>query len=281
MNNSAPARPDTASLLPGIRTLAASAPRPRPTAAVLFRNIEAARHSSYLWVLLSGLFEPAFYLGSVGVGVGALVGHIIVGGHSVRYAAFVAPAMLASSLMNSAFGESVFTFFARYHLMRLHDVTACTPVSSAEIMSGEALWSVLKGAMLALPFTVLLCAVNLLDVSRAPALFLGTFLVSAAFSSLGLALAVHLRGTQGFDRVNLFAFAMFVFSGTFVPTSDYPTAIGVLAQCTPLAQAVGLTRDLSADTVGWATAGHCAYLTGLSIACLAIASRRVERTLRA
>ena len=46
-------------------------------------------------VLLSGIFEPLFYLFSVGVGVAQLVGDVeLPGGKVVSYTAFVAPAML-------------------------------------------------------------------------------------------------------------------------------------------------------------------------------------------
>ena len=42
-----------------------------------------------LWVhLITGFFEPVFYLLSVRIGIGKLVGHVSVGGHSFTYAAF-------------------------------------------------------------------------------------------------------------------------------------------------------------------------------------------------
>lgn len=46
-----------------------------------------------IWVILfSGFFEPVFYLLSIGLGVGALIGQInLSDGRAVSYAAFVAP----------------------------------------------------------------------------------------------------------------------------------------------------------------------------------------------
>ena len=53
------------------------------------RNAVAYRHR---WTaIVSGFFEPVFYLFSLGVGIGALVGAVEVGGERVDYAAFVAP----------------------------------------------------------------------------------------------------------------------------------------------------------------------------------------------
>lgn len=248
--------------------------------AVFLRNVEAARRPSSVWVLLSGLLEPVFYLGAVGLGVGTLVGHLTVAGHVIDYATFVAPAMLAASLMNGAVSESTFAFFTRLRMTQVHDATVCTPVTSAETVCGEALWSVAKGALHALSFLLFLCALGLLDPQRIPLLFIASLLVSTAFSALGLSLSVLLRGTHEFDRVNLLTFTMFVFSGTFVPTQDYPTALRVLAECTPLTQAVELLRDLTFETNSWSTGIACFYLLGLTAAGLFLASRRVEKSLR-
>ena len=68
----------------------------------------------HLWVLrqgrpwnlaVNGVFEPLLYLMSIGVGIGQLVDG---GGDgtAVAYAAFVAPALLATSAMNSAISET-------------------------------------------------------------------------------------------------------------------------------------------------------------------------------
>lgn len=51
-------------------------------------------------VLISGFFEPLFYLLSIRIGFGALVGDVDFAGRSIDYAEFVAPALMASSAMN-------------------------------------------------------------------------------------------------------------------------------------------------------------------------------------
>ncbi|HEY0870330.1 MAG TPA: ABC transporter, partial [Acidothermaceae bacterium] len=64
------------------------------------RNLMVYRHT---WlIIVSGFFEPVFYLFSIGIGIGHLVPKLIFDGHSVGYTAFVAPALLASSAMNGA-----------------------------------------------------------------------------------------------------------------------------------------------------------------------------------
>src|SRR5205814_3166157 len=78
------------------RLAARSEQRLKRATAVAGRNVAAARHFGYWWVLFSGFFEPVLYLLSIGIGVGALVkGFTLPDGRHVSYAAFVAPAMLA------------------------------------------------------------------------------------------------------------------------------------------------------------------------------------------
>ena len=58
----------------------------------------------HAWTVpLAAIIEPFLYLLSIGVGVGALIG--TVPGVDVRYPVFVAPALLATAAMNTAFNR--------------------------------------------------------------------------------------------------------------------------------------------------------------------------------
>ena len=60
------------------------------------RNLMVYRRA---WLtIISGFFEPIFYLFSLGLGLGHFVGRV----HGVSYASYIAPALLASSAMNGA-----------------------------------------------------------------------------------------------------------------------------------------------------------------------------------
>ena len=64
-------------------------------ALIVQRNMLVYRHSSM--VIISGFFDPLFYLFSMGFGVGSLIGNVSLGnGTSVSYAVFVAPALLVT-----------------------------------------------------------------------------------------------------------------------------------------------------------------------------------------
>ena len=96
--------------------------------AIVERNLIVYRRSWLL--LLSGLLEPLFYLLSLGVGVGRLVGDVTgPGGQTISYAAFVAPAMLASSIMNGAIIDTSFNVFFKLKYAKVYDAVLSTPVS--------------------------------------------------------------------------------------------------------------------------------------------------------
>ena len=78
------------------------APRLRPlkslyggnTRAVFARGLRVIARNNYL-IVLTGFFEPVFYLLSMGLGLGALIGTVEFYGVEVPYAAFIAPALMA------------------------------------------------------------------------------------------------------------------------------------------------------------------------------------------
>ena len=111
---------------------------------VVQRNMTAFRRAWLL--LLSGFAEPVFYLFSIGVGLGSLVGDVTTdGGSTVPYAVFVAPALLAASAMNGAVADSTYNVFFKLKYQRLYDALLNTPIGPRDIAVGEITWSLMRG----------------------------------------------------------------------------------------------------------------------------------------
>ncbi|MGK5677185.1 ABC transporter permease [Micromonospora sp. URMC 106] len=251
----------------------------RRSASVAERNV-AALKSVYWLLLLSGFVEPLFYLLSIGVGVGALVGDLTLpGGEVVTYAAFVAPAMLASSAMTGALSETTFNFFGKMKYMKLYDGVIATPVQPFEIALGELGWAMLRGGAYSAAFLVVMVAMDLTTAARALLAFPAAVLVGFAFGALGMTVSTVMRSWQDFDLMGSAQFTLFLFSGTFVPAEAYPSLLRWVVEVTPLYRAVHLIRGVSVGTPGWAWVLDVLYLLAVLAVGLLVASRRMGRLL--
>ncbi|WP_405149270.1 ABC transporter permease [Sphaerisporangium sp. NBC_01403] len=263
-----------------VTTMLATRISPRRVGAVISRNVGALRSGPSYWlVLVSGLLEPLLYLLSIGVGVGALVGDLQVGGRTLPYATFVAPAMLAVAAMSGALAETTYNFFFKMKYMKTFDAILATPVRPFEIALGELGWAMLRGSLYTGVFVIVMVVLGLAAPLWALAAFPATMLVGLAFGSLGMAVSTLMRGWQDFDLMSTGQFALFLFSGTFSPVGDYPVAMQVLIQVTPLYQAVELVRGLAIGDPGWGLLVHAAYLLAMVAGGLLFAARRLQRVL--
>jgi lipooligosaccharide transport system permease protein len=244
--------------------------------SVTRRNLEG---SSWV-VLLSGFLEPVFYLFSIGVGVGALVGDFeLADGRLVGYASFVAPAMLASSAMNGVLTETTYNFYGRLRWQKVFDAIVATPVRPFEIALGELAWALVRGTAYAAAFLALMVGLGLTTVAWAiPALF-ASLLIGFAFGALGMVISTFIRTWQDFDYTSVVTFAMFIFAGTFVPADTYPGGVQVVVWLTPLFHGVELVRGFTTGVVSWTMLIHALYLVTMTAVCLRIAARRVTRLL--
>jgi lipooligosaccharide transport system permease protein len=262
------------------RLAARSEQRLKRATAVAGRNVAAARHFGYWWVLFSGFFEPVLYLLSIGIGVGALVkGFTLADGRHVSYASFVAPAMLAASAMNGALAETTMNFFGKMKFMRLYDAVLATPVQPFEVALGELMWALVRGSIYSVAFLGLMVAMGLTSIGWALVAFLATVIVGFAFGGMGMAIATYVRSWQDFDYITVVQFGLFLFSGTFAPADSYPLVMKIVVELTPLYHGVELVRGLTTGVLGWGLLAHIAYLLGFAAIGLVIASRRMIKML--
>ena len=185
----------------------------RRSASVLERNV-ASLQPSYWLVMASGFLEPVLYLFSIGVGVGTLIGDLTLpDGRVIGYAAYVAPAMLASSAMSGALSETTFNFFGKMKFMKLYDGMLATPVRPIEIALGELAWAMIRGNIYAAAFLVVMVVMGLTSVGPAVVAFLAAVLVGFAFGGVGMALSTFMRSWQDFDLMASAQFALFLSPG--------------------------------------------------------------------
>ena len=242
------------------------------------RHARAYRH---LWlVLVSGFAEPLFYLLSLGIGLGQLVGTVTgPNGQHVTYTAFVGPALLATSSMNGAIYDSTFGVFFLLKYAKVYNAILATPMRAADVALGQIGWALIRGSLYAFAFMLVMLGMGLLKSGWAVLALPAAILTGFAFAAAGMAATTFMRSWQDFEFVMLVSLPMFLFSTTFYPLSVYPRALQVVVECTPLYQAITLIRGLTLGVVGPALLVPVAYLALMGIAGLLLAGRRVGRLL--
>ena len=240
-----------------------------------------ARVYRHMWlVFASGVAEPLFYLLAVGVGIGGLFGTVTgPGGQPVPYREFVAPGLLAVSALNGAMYDSTFNIFARMKFAKLYDAVLATPVGPGEVALGEVGWAVIRGAVYAVAFTVVMVVLGLVHSPWAVFAVPGAALISFAVAAVGVACTTYMKSWQDFDYVLLVAVPMFLFSATFYPLSVYPPVVAAIVRWTPLYQGVVLLRDLVLGVPSADLLWRAGYLAVLGLAGLMLAGRRIARLL--
>ena len=250
----------------------------RRSARLIERNLYVYKHS---WlVLLSGFFEPLFYLLGIGFGLGALIGTIPgPGGVEISYQLFLAPALLASSAMNGAIIESTFNFFFKLNYNRTFASILATPLSPADIALGELGWALIRGGLYAVGFMAVMVVFGLVVTPWVALAVPAALLVGFAFGAVGMAATSFMKTWQDFDLIQLVVLPIFLFSGTFYPLDAYPEVLRIVVQLTPLYQGVDLIRSLTVGAISPVLLFHVAYLAVMGVVGLIVTSRRIDKLL--
>ncbi len=267
------------------RTLAArvvplSALGGRRARHLLERNFLVYRRA---WmVVFSGFFEPLFYLFSIGVGLGQLVGDVVgPTGEPVSYAAFVAPALLGAAAMNGAVYESTFNIFFKLKYAKTYDAILATPMAPGDIAIGEIAWSLIRGALYATGFLVVMLLMGLMPSWWGLLAIPAALLIGFGFAAAGMAATSFMRSWQDFDLVQLVTLPLFLFSATFYPLSVYPEWLRWTAQLSPLYHGVVVIRALTLGMFDWTMVYHVAFLVAMGVVGFIVAARRLEKLLLA
>ena len=235
----------------------------------------------FWWIILTGLFEPVFYLVAIGMGIGAMVPGVTgPAGDPISYVQFVAPAMLAASAMNGAVLESTTNTFVKLRFWKTFEGMLATPLRPLDIAVGEITFSQLRGFMYAtafLGFAVLLGAIpswwGLLALPAA-------MLVGFAFSAVGTAAATWIRDWQDNELVQVVVLPLFLLSATFFPLEVYPDPVQPLVQLSPLYHGVALVRGLTLGVIDASLLVHVGYLVAMMVIGATVVARRFERLLK-
>lgn len=242
---------------------------------LLERGLIVFRSSTWM-IVLSGFLEPVLYLLSFGYGIGKLLPSIDVGGGSVKYAVFIAPALLATSAMNGAIYDSTMNVFFKLNHDRIYHGMLATSMGPLDVALGEIGWALLRGFSYASAFMVVAIPLGLIPSIWGILAIPAAVLIAFGFASCGMAITSYMKSFQQLEIVNMLLLPMFLFSGSFFPLSVFPQWLQFTANLLPLTHAINLVRGLCLGNINMALAGHAMYFVIMIICGLFFTTKRLN-----
>ncbi|HQA80074.1 MAG TPA: ABC transporter permease [Methanoregulaceae archaeon] len=196
---------------------------------------------------LPPFIEPVLYLLAIGFGLGLYVGEI----NGVPYVNYIAPALLAISIMNASFFECTYSSYVRMYYQKTFDAMIATPLSLDDVITGELLWGATRSLIYSSVMLLVLILFGVVDLPLSLLIIPFSFLAGLLFACIGMCFTAI---TPGIDALNypafLFITPMFLFSGTFFPLEVLPPTVQVIAVALlPLTQLVIITRSLTLSSL--------------------------------
>lgn len=210
---------------------------------------------------LPPILEPIFYLLAFGAGLGTLVGQLPFEGRIISYTAFIAPGLLAITIMQNAFFETTYASYVRMYYQKTFDAIMATPLTVEEIILGELFWGASRSLMATALMMIILSLFGLLTYPWALGILPVALLGGLAFGSVGMCFTALMPNIESFNLpIFLFITPMFLFSGTFFPLDQLPFWAKMIAASFPLTHVVELTRALALNTFSLTNLWNLLYL---------------------
>ncbi len=211
----------------------------------------------YKSTIVSNLMDPLIYLVALGFGLGAYVSRI----QGLPYIQFIAPGLIASSVMNAASFETTINTFVRIHFDRVYEAMMATPVTVEDIVVGEIMWAMTRSTIYSIVMLGVVAALGLTHSWYAVFVPLIGAMGGMMFAVLGLTYTSFLKSIdQSNFYFTLFITPLFLFSGVFYPIDALPEIVKTIAFLSPLYHLVEIIRPLVIGNIGYGIIVHLAWV---------------------
>jgi len=183
--------------------------------------------------------DPALMLTALGLGLSPFIGQI----DGLSYAQYLAPGMIATTALFTAFFECSYGFYVKMTFESVFKAMLTTPIGVREVIIGEYLWVFIRAALMAAGVGIFLAIFGLVASPWALLLFpvIGG-LVAIPCGGIGLLSAAWVRNINQFQTVYSFLIApIFFLSGIFFPLAAGSVLWGVV-QISPFYHGVRLLQ---------------------------------------
>lgn len=224
------------------------------------------------WIFL----EPVLYLFALGFGLGRFVTEI----DGQSYAQFIAPAMMATTGMFTAFFEGTYSTYTKLTRQNTYHTIMLTPVAPDEILIGEILWATSKAFFSVCSVAVVMVVLGLVPMhGLLPSLGM-LLLMCWVFASFGVWISTLAKSYEWFSYFqSCIITPMSLFCGTYFPLSQLPDGMEQLAYALPLTHALQSTRMFFAGELTAMFIFNISFLLFAGIFFSNLAAARFERKL--
>jgi lipooligosaccharide transport system permease protein len=240
----------------------------------------------FFWVIVGvAILNPVLYLVSIGLGVGTLISNNMgpQGIDGVSYLTFIAPALLATSAIQSGMDEVVFPTMEGFKWARHFFAMNSTPQSGANIAGGVFLGALVRVALSVGAYSLILFLFGAMDSPHAYLAVPIAIFAGASFGAVMLAFASYVNNEDMFFTVvgRFIVGPMFLFSGTFYPLSTLPLPLQFFGWISPLWHATELGRfaTYGHEIAGEIIAVHFGVMAIMLVVGLFVAARQFEKRL--
>jgi lipooligosaccharide transport system permease protein len=185
------------------------------------------------------LADPALMMTALGMGLSPYIGSI----HDLTYSQYLAPGMVATTVLFTAFFECSYGFYVRMTFESVFKAMLTTPIGTREVVWGEFIWVSIRAALMAGGVGIVLALLRLLPNPWAVFLFpLIGGILAIPCGAIGLLASSYVRNINQFQTVYSFLIApMYFISGIFFPLGDRPI-LKAIVQVSPFFHGVSLLQ---------------------------------------
>jgi lipooligosaccharide transport system permease protein len=191
---------------------------------------------------IPSLIEPILYLLVFGFGLGTFVTNI----EGIKYIQWIAPGLVAITVMYGAFFECTYGSFVRMYFQRTFDAIIATPINVEEVIAGELLWGATRVTFNSAIVLAVVAAFGLISTPWFLAILPVAFFGGLLFASLGMCFTALAPNIDFFNYPTfLLITPMFLISNTFIPLATFPSQLQTIALAAlPLTHVADLSRLL-------------------------------------
>ena len=222
-------------------TLDVALPRVRLSAMSVWRRNVLVWRKLLGPSLLIHFGEPFLYLIGLGFGLGLFIGEMA----GLPYLTFLASGIVASSAMNTATFEGMYSVYTRMVPQKTYDSMLATPIDVDDIVAGEMIWCATKSTINATAILTVATLLGAVEHWTAVIAIPIAFLIGLCFAGPAILMVSISTGYEFFSYYfTLVITPMFMLCGVFYPTRSLPEILQYIVQVLPLTHAVQLVRPL-------------------------------------